>query len=121
VANGSNVVADDFEKSFCGGQEYGISFLTYTRVERRPWAVELSPSERGNPTRVSLANVLRREHDIDGPSRREAPSRSGCGRVDQALQRQSHHFLNVGSREVIAAQLQLGDEAPEEDAALLYG
>jgi hypothetical protein len=70
---------------------------------------------------MSLATVLRREHDFDGPRRREAPSRSGCGRVDQALQCQSHYFLNIGSREVIAAELQLGDEAPEEDAALLYG
>jgi hypothetical protein len=37
--------------------------------------------------------------------------------LDQALQRQAHRVV---SGEAGAAELQLGDEVPEEDAALLY-
>jgi hypothetical protein len=48
----------------------------------------------------------------------EAPS--GCGFLDQALQCHAHRVLKIGSDEVKATKLQLGDEAPEEDAALLY-
>jgi hypothetical protein len=40
--------------------------------------------------------------------------------LDQARQRRPHRVLEVGSGEVEAAELQLGDEAPKEDAALLY-
>ena len=36
--------------------------------------------------------------------------------LDQACQRRAHHVVEVSS----AAELQLGDEASEEDAALLY-
>jgi hypothetical protein len=45
---------------------------------------------------------------------------SGCGFLDQALQRQVHRVVKIGGGEAKAAELQLGDEAPEEDAALLY-
>jgi hypothetical protein len=40
--------------------------------------------------------------------------------LDHARQRRAHHVVEVGSGEAEAAELQLGDEAPEEDAALLY-
>jgi hypothetical protein len=53
--------------------------------------------------------------------RREAASiQSGCGFLSQALQRQTHRVIKVGGSEVGAAELQLGDEAREEYAALLY-
>jgi hypothetical protein len=45
---------------------------------------------------------------------------SGCGFLDRALQRQTHHVVKIGSGEAAAAELQLSEEAPEEDAALLY-
>src|SRR3974390_2820449 len=45
---------------------------------------------------------------------------SGCRFLDQALQRQPHRVVNVGCGEVGAAELQLGDEAPEKYAALFY-
>ena len=44
---------------------------------------------------------------------------SGHGFLDQALQRQAHRVVNIGIAEAGAAKQQLGDEAPEEDAALL--
>jgi hypothetical protein len=40
--------------------------------------------------------------------------------LDQAAQRRAHHVFKVGGGEAGAAELQLGDEAPEEGAALLY-
>jgi hypothetical protein len=45
---------------------------------------------------------------------------SGCGFLDQALQRRAHHFFKVCGGEAVAAELQLSDEALEKDAALLY-
>ena len=45
---------------------------------------------------------------------------SGCGFLDQALQRQAHRVVKIGSGEAVAAQLQLADKAPEKDAALIY-
>ena len=44
---------------------------------------------------------------------------SGCGFLDQALQRQAHRVIKIGGGEV-GSELQLGDEAHEEYAALLY-
>ena len=44
---------------------------------------------------------------------------SGCGFLSQALQRQPHRVIKVGGGEV-GSELQLGNEAPEEYAALLY-
>jgi len=44
---------------------------------------------------------------------------SGWGFLDQALRRQPHRVIKVGGGEVGAAELQLGDEAHEEYAALL--
>ena len=44
---------------------------------------------------------------------------SGRGFLVQVLQRQAHRVVNIGIAEAGAAKLQLGDEAPEEDAALL--
>ena len=40
--------------------------------------------------------------------------------MSQALQRQPHRLIKVGGGEVGAAELQLGDEAPKEYAALVY-
>jgi hypothetical protein len=40
--------------------------------------------------------------------------------LSQALQCKPHRVIKVGGGEVGAAELQLGDEAPEEYAALLY-
>jgi len=58
---------------------------------------------------------------FDRPRRREAASlQSGCRFLSQAHQRQPHGVIKVGGGEVGAAELQLGDEAPEEYAALLY-
>ena len=58
---------------------------------------------------------------LDGPGRREAAGlQSGCRFLSQALQRQPHRVIKVGGSEVGAAELQLGDQAPEEYAALLY-
>jgi len=39
--------------------------------------------------------------------------------LDQALQRQAHRVIRIGGGEV-GSDLQLGDEAQEEYAALLY-
>src|SRR5215471_20560958 len=44
---------------------------------------------------------------------------SGRGFLDQARQRQAHRVVNIRGAEAGAAKLQLGDKAPEEDAALL--
>ncbi|MGC2079361.1 MAG: hypothetical protein WA728_25730 [Xanthobacteraceae bacterium] len=44
----------------------------------------------------------------------------GCRFLDQALQRQAHRVVKIGSGEVGAAELQLGDEAHKKYAALLY-
>ena len=44
---------------------------------------------------------------------------SGCGFLDQALQRQAHRVIKIGGGEV-GSELQLGDDAHEEYAALLY-
>jgi len=44
---------------------------------------------------------------------------SGCGFLDQALQRQAHRVVKIGGGEVGAAELQLGDEAHEKYAAPL--
>jgi len=56
----------------------------------------------------------------DGPGRREAAGPpSGCGFLDQALQHQAHRVIKIGGGEV-GSELQLGDEAHEEYAALLY-
>ena len=41
------------------------------------------------------------------------------GFLDQALQRQAHRVIKIGGGEV-GSELQLGDEAHEEYAALLY-
>ena len=40
--------------------------------------------------------------------------------LDQAGQGQLHHVFEVGGGEMGATELQLRDEAPEKDAALLY-
>ena len=42
---------------------------------------------------------------------------SGRGFLDQALQRQAHRVVIIGSAEAGAAKLQRGDEAHKEDAA----
>jgi hypothetical protein len=47
-------------------------------------------------------------------------SPSGCGFLDQALQRGAHRVVKISGGEVGAAELQLGDEAHEKYAALLY-
>jgi hypothetical protein len=39
--------------------------------------------------------------------------------LDQALQRQAHRVAKIGSGETGAAELQVGDETPEEDTAFL--
>ena len=58
---------------------------------------------------------------IDRPRWREAAGlQSGCRFLSQALQCQPHRVIKVGGGEMGAAELQLGDEAPEEYAALLY-
>src|SRR6516165_4845300 len=44
---------------------------------------------------------------------------AGCGFLSQALQRQAHRVIKFGGGEV-GSELQLGNEAPEEYAALLY-
>ena len=41
--------------------------------------------------------------------------------LDQAPQSPGHHVFEFGRGEAGTAELQLGDEAPEEGAALLYG
>jgi hypothetical protein len=43
-----------------------------------------------------------------------------CGFLDQALQREAHRVVKIGSDEVGAAEMQLGDEPYEKYAALLY-
>jgi hypothetical protein len=40
--------------------------------------------------------------------------------LDQAPQGRMHRLFEVGGGETGAAELQLGDEAPEKNAALLY-
>jgi hypothetical protein len=42
---------------------------------------------------------------------------SGCGFLDQALQRQAHRVIEIGSGEVGAAELQLSDESPRQTRA----
>src|SRR5262249_44757296 len=65
--------------------------------------------------------ALRRYPSSLGRPRREAASlQSGCGFLDQTLQREAHRVIKIGGGEVGAAELQLGDKASEEYAALLY-
>ena len=40
--------------------------------------------------------------------------------MSQTLQRQPHRVIKIGGGEVGSAELQLGDQAPKEYAALLY-
>jgi hypothetical protein len=44
---------------------------------------------------------------------------SGCGFLDQALQRPAHRIVKIGSGEARTAELQLGNKATEENAALI--
>ena len=75
-----------------------------------PWSVE----------EQDACDVVR-DHGRQALPRREAAIlQSGCRFLSQAHQHQPHGVIKVGGGEVGAAELQLGDEAPEEYAALLY-
>jgi len=63
---------------------------------------------------------LRKNNTDTGKTPKKIEHPSGCGFLDRALQRQTHHVVKIGSGEAAAAELQLSEEAPEEDAALLY-
>jgi hypothetical protein len=60
------------------------------------------------------------QHDRQTMAGKSGDAPSGCGLLDQSLQRRAHRVFEVSISEAVTAELQLSDEARKEDAALLY-